>query len=345
MTPASCDTNQQNKQLVWDFWRALEHSGGSQVDAVVHKYLHPECRWHGHDPVDRLHGADDFVANFWRPLLHSFPDLQRRCHIFMGGRSNGRIDGKHDGKMWVSGTGCFNGTFANDYLTIPATGGAVDIRWGEFCRVEDGKIVETYFLLDVIDLMQQAGYHVLPPSRGADGLYPPPRANDGVLLDAQDEQVSANSLEHIRHFIFDGLNSYDQSALESMGMADFFSPDVKWYGPGGIGACLNFAEFENFHQRHWLHAFPDRRVQDLDALIAEGSYSGGPGWAGVKATHTGQYLDCPATGRPIDFNGLDWWKLENDRYVENWVFVDMVHLYRQFGIDLFERLAQQTHQA
>ena len=29
-------------------------------------------------------------------------------------------------------------------------------------------------------------------------------------------------------------------------------------------------------------------------------------------------------------------------YVENWVFVDMVHLFRQLGVDLFERLAEQS---
>jgi len=63
-----------------------------------------------------------------------------------------------------------------------------------------------------------------------------------------------------------------------------------------------------------------------------------PGWAGVTATHTGEYLDCAATGRPLKINGLDFWKLQNDRYVENWVFVDMIHLFRQFGVDLFERI-------
>ena len=65
-----------------------------------------------------------------------------------------------------------------------------------------------------------------------------------------------------------------------------------------------------------------------------------PGWAGVKATHTGPYLGCPATGNQIEFNGLDWWKREGEMYVENWVFVDMVHLFRQLGVDLFERLAE-----
>jgi predicted ester cyclase len=47
------------------------------------------------------------------------------------------------------------------------------------------------------------------------------------------------------------------------------------------------------------------------------------------------------TGRPLEFNGLDFWKLENDMYVENWVFVDMIHLFRQFGVDLFDRIPRR----
>jgi predicted ester cyclase len=340
------ELNQKNKRTVWKFWQALENVTANRVKDVARLYLTGDILWHGPDPINQLQGVEAFVSGFWLPLRQSFPDLKRESHLFFGGESNGRIDGdiSLDGKTWVCGTGYFRGIFAQDYLTIPATEGEVKIRWGEFCRVEQGKIVEIYFLLDLVDLMQQAGFHVLPPSRGADGVYPPPRAKDGVLLDAQDEQESQHSLDHIRRFIFDGLNSYDQSELESMGMADFFHPNVQWYGPGGIGACLSLKEFEELHQQPWLHAFPDRQVQDLDALFAEGNYSGAPGWAGVKATHTGQYLDCPATGNQIEVNGLDFWKRVGEMYFENWVFVDMVHLFRQFGIDLFERLAKQIEQ-
>ena len=338
--------NQSNKRIVWDFWQALENVAVNEVETVARATMDTDIVWHGPDPINQLRGVEAFVTDFWLPLLNSFPDLKRQTHLFCGGQSNGRIDGdiSLDGKMWVSGTGYFNATFAQDYLTIPATGSEVNIRWGEFCHMEQGKIVKIYFLLDLIDLMQQAGFHVLPPSRGQDGLYPPPRANDGILLDAQNEQESAYSLDHIRRFIFDGLNKYDQSELKSMGMADFFHPNMQWYGPGGIGACLSLKEFEDFHQQPWLIAYPDRQVQNLDALIAEGSYSGAPGWAGVKATHTGPYLDSPATGKQVEFNGLDWWKREGEMYVENWVFVDMIHLFRQFGIDLFGRLAQQLAQ-
>ena len=182
--------------------------------------------------------------------------------------------------------------------------------------------------------MQQAGCNPLPPSRGIDGVYSPPASSDGVQTGSADSSVTDNSLDHIRRFIFDGLNAYDESDLTSMGMARWFDPQVKWYGPGGIGACMSFKEFEELHQAPWLVAFPDRQVQDLTALFAEGVYSGGPGWAGVRATHHGPYLGVPATGNRLEINGLDWWKRDGDRYVENWVFVDMIHLFGQMGVEL-----------
>ncbi len=338
------DTNQVNKRTVMDFWRALENTAPGQLKDAMSLYVHADMAWNGPDPINRLQGADAFIAGYWLPLLRSFPDLHRETHIFFGGRSNGRIDGLLDGEMWVCGTGLFNGTFSQDYLDIPASGKKVSIRWGEFCRLRNGKVDVIYLLLDLLDLMQQAGFHVLPPGRGKDGIWPPPRANDGVLMHTQDAEVSRYSLEHIRKFIFEGLNKYDQSNLKSMGMAGFFHPEVQWYGPGGIGACLNFNEFETLHQQPWLKAFPDRSVQNLDALIAEGCYSGAPGWAGVKATHTGEYLGYPATGKPLEINGLDVWKREGEVYVENWVFVDMIHLFRQLGVDLIGRMRQQSGQ-
>jgi len=334
--------NQKNKQLVWSFWHALEASQPSEVAEIAGGFLDRDIAWHGPDPINGLTGVDSFARDFWLPLRESFPNFRRQSHLFFGGESNGRIDGTNDGHMWVTGTGYLTGTFEHDYLSIPATGREASIRWGEFCRVQDGRIVETFFLLDLVDLIQQAGLHVLPPSRGKGCQYPPPRADDGVMLEAQDADVSSYSLEHIRRFIFDGLNAFDQSDLKSMGMADYFHPDVHWYGPGGIGACLGFEEFETLHQRPWLHAFPDRSVQNLDALIAEGDYSGAPGWDGVKATHTGEYLGHKATGNSFGVNGLDWWKREGEMYVENWVFVDMIHLFRQLDVDLMEHLAEQV---
>ena len=56
-------------------------------------------------------------------------------------------------------------------LNIPKTGKATRIRFGEFCSIESGKIDGTYVLLDLTDLMLQAGFRVLPPAMGVRQPY------------------------------------------------------------------------------------------------------------------------------------------------------------------------------
>jgi len=337
------ESNRENKKRVWDFWQELNNAKAKDITNILRAYLPEDISWSGPEPINHLNGIDAVNSNFWQPLLRSFPDIRRESYIFFGGKSNGRADGHFDGKEWVCGLGNFRGTFQQDWLTIPATGQETQIRWSEFCRMHAGKIVEIHILIDIPDVMRQAGFPVLPPDRGDPDLWPPPRADDGILLAAQDEQETQLSLKLIRNMIYAGLNNFNQSALESMDMAQYFHPQLQWYGPSGIGGCRSFKAFEEFHQQPWLHAFPDRQVQDLDSLFSEGRYMGASSFPGVIATHTGQYLESPATGNTIKFNGIDIWLREGDLIVENWVFVDMIDVFRQFGIDLFEKMRQPLH--
>ncbi len=337
-------SNQQNKKHVWDFWQELNNSNAVNIANVFRAFLPEYTRWTGPDPINQLYGLDEIISKFWQPLLKSFPDIKRETTIFFGGKSNGRADGYFDGQEWVCGLGHFVGTFQQDWLSIPATGKEIHIRWSEFCRMHAGKIVEIYILLDIPDVMQQAGFPVLPPDRGAVGLWPAPRNNDGVMLAEQDAKETEKSIELIRAMIYEGLNTFDETELGSMGLTEFFHPQLQWYGPSGIGICNSLKEFEENNQQHWLRAFPDRQVQDLDNLFTEGRYMGASGWLGVVATHSGEYLGTPSTGNKISFNGIDIWEREDDRIVENWVFVDMIHIFRQFGIDLFERMRKQVEQ-
>ena len=86
-------------------------------------------------------------------------------------------------------------------------------------------------------------------------------------------------------------------------------------------------------------AFPDRKVVGLESLFAEGRLLASSGVAGVKATHTGAYLGEPASGASLDISGIDFWLRSDGQFTENWVFVDMVDLFAQMGVDLFERMA------
>lgn len=338
------DSNQENKKRVWDFWQELNDSNPENISNVLQAYVIEDISWLGPDPINFSHGIESVNINFWQPLLRSFPDIKRESYIFFGGKSNGRADGHFDGQEWVCGLGHFTGTFQQDWLTIPASGKETKIRWAEFCRLNAGKIVEIQFLLDIPDVMEQAGFPVLPPDKGEPGVWPSPRTFEGILMEEQDEIETNLSMKLIRNMIYTGLNNFDQSALGSMGMDQFFHQQVSWYGPSGIGANHNLEEFENNHQKPWLRAFPDRQVQDLDSLFTEGPFMGASGWTGVIANHTGDYLGAPATGKSIKFNGIDIWLREGDLIVENWVFVDLINVFRQIGIDLFDRLQKKVDQ-
>ena len=63
---------------------------------------------------------------------------------------------------------------------------------------------------------------------------PAASCRDGVLRIAQDAAESAYSLDHIRRFIFEGLNRFDKSELKSMGMAHYFHTQVHLFSQFGI---------------------------------------------------------------------------------------------------------------
>jgi len=243
----------------------------------------------------------------------------------------------------VCATGNFTGTFDQDWLDIPATGSEIHIRFGEFCRVSAGKVDEIYLIIDILDLMRQAGVQLLPPSLGTEGLIPGPATEDGVLLKDQDELETEKSLALVEAMI-EGLLSYDHVNLSSMNMAQFWHPEMKWYGPSGIGTSRSLTEFEDFHQRPFLEAFPDRRGGNHKARIADGNYVATTGWPSVKATHAGEYLGVAATNRQIGMRVMDFWHREGDLLTENWVLIDMIDLFLQFGIDLFDHMRGSTKQ-
>ena len=35
---------------------------------------------------------------------------------------------------------------------------------------------------------------------------------------------------------------------------------------------------------------------------------------------------------------MDFWRRENDLLVENWIIDDMIHLFRQLGVDLLQSI-------
>ena len=324
---------QQNKLRVWEFWKRLDDSPAHLLPTLLKEYVAEEVSWLGFHPFNHLAGRDMVLEKWWYPLRQSFPDVRRDVYIFMGG--------SFGGKQWVCGMGQFLGTFARPWVGIPSTGLPTSIRFGEFCAVEDGLIVEDYVLLDLVDVMRQAGYRVLPPSPGDETYWPRPFEEDGVLLAPQDDAESRQSLALVEGMI-QGLGRFDGVDFSKMDQLAYWSPEMHWYGPVGIGSSRNRAEYERNHQTPFLRAFPDRKGGNHVARFAEGHFVASTGWPSVRATHLGEYLGVPATGRKVGMRVADWWRRKGDRLVQNWVFIDLPDLFLQMGVDLFDRLQQQV---
>lgn len=338
------ERNQKNKAKAREWWKAVDEVPLSKLDRVAAQYLKETLIWQGFAPVGDLQGAQTVADNYLKPLRSAFPKLKREIHIAMGGASDGKADGQPDGAFWVGGTGYLCGTQTEDVWGIPARNIHLRLRWGEFLEFDDaGQIIRIQLLIDLIDWLEQLGLSPLPAPRGAPYVYPAPTGKTGTLWGDQGD--CSDLIAFARQFIFGGLNAFDQTNFKTMKMADYFHPNLKWYGPGGIGACLSLSEFETLHQEPWLEAFPDRKVGDLDNLIAEGSYVGASSLPGVYLTHTGPYLGHTPTQKRAGVNGIDFWRYENGQFTENWVFVDMVHLFQQFGIDLMARVRHMSGKA
>lgn len=320
-------SHQHNKKLVWHYWQIMNADGDSQVLA---KTLHPEVVWHGFQPLRHLSGSEEISTKFWQPLHDAIPDLARRPYLFIGGQ--------FEGGYWVCGTGDFIGTFSQDWklgdIGIPASGTSVHFRFGEFCKVQEDKIVEIRIIVDLPDLARQAGINLLPLNFGRDLWIPGPRVGDGILFDEQDPAQSQKTLHLVESMIFGGLNKYDGVNQDSQGLELFWHPHMVWYGPVGIGSAYGLDEFKRNAQGPIVRAFPDRRGNGHQARIAEGYFAASTGWPSLVGTHKNDYLNWPATGERIGWNIMDFWKRDGDKLLKNWVMIDLIGAALESEIDL-----------
>ncbi len=317
------------------YWQAISdyRDVGKCHAALTASLYAADCNFNAGAPVDHCVGSAAIVDRFWTPLVTAFPDLERRTDILMAGEFK-------DGD-WFASTGYCVGHFENALFGIRPSGRPHFLRYGWFDRVVSDRVVESYVLLDLTRLMIETGQWPLRAQLG-ENWSPAPATQDGIALGTSDPVESDKSLKLVEDMIA-GLMSYDQKSLASMGMKRFWTPQFQWYGPGGIGSARGHADYERAHQGPFLKAFPDRIGGNHKCRIGEGTYVASTGWPSLNATHLGNdWLGIPATNKCITQRIMDFWRREDDMLVENWVFIDMVDLIGQFGIDLLPNHKRET---
>ncbi|MFU1682420.1 ester cyclase [Phaeobacter piscinae] len=288
-------------------------------------------------PLGDMTGPDALYRTAYAPLLRAMPDLERRDWIVMAGETA-------KGEQWLGAGGHYIGTFVAPWLDIPPTGHIGHMRYHEFYRISDGKIVEMQAIWDIPELIMQAGAWPMAPSLGREFFVPGPATQDGFVPGPWDRDRATASCDHIVDMLAHLTRHPAQGGPEVMQMERFWHPRFNWYGPAGIGTARGVSGFRNWHQIPFLNAMPDRGAKDetLDFhFFGDGDYAAVTGWPNMRQSLSADgWLGLPPTGQMIDLRSLDFWRLENGLIRENWVLVDLLDLYAQLGVDVMARLRE-----
>lgn len=331
------DMHTANKELLAPFRAALYDFDAKAGRAALDRIAAPDAVFRHCHPFGTVEGAAAFWEAAFAPLARAMPDLERRDYIVMAG-------GTERGDAWIGCGGDYMGTFTAPLLDIPPTGHAAHLRFHEFYRVRDGKIVEFQAIWDLPALMMQAGAWPLAPSLGREWFVPGPATQDGLVQGPHDALRARNSSNLIVEMLEHMKRHPAKGGPEVMEMGRFWHPRMTWYGPGGIGTGRGIAGFRNWHQIPFLNAMPDRGayVDQIDYhFFGDGDYVAVTGWPDMIQTlsHPG-WLGLPPLNRRIEMRSLDFWRLEAGLIRENWVMVDLMHMYDQIGVDPLARMRE-----
>ena len=322
------------KLLFNEFRQATESFDSKNVKKVSEKLFTKDVKINFCHPFGAFNGVESLFTKCFLPLQQSIPDLERRDMIFMGGTTP-------EGQDWLGCMGNYMGTFMSPFLDIPPTGHLIHMRYHEFFQIEDGKINQMQAIWDLPELMMQANAWPLAPQLGTFLCTPSPMSGDGLVISGN----ASDKLEHVINMLTDLCKHPYNPDPKIMNLEKYWHPQLNWYGPAGIGTARGIAGFRHWHQIPFLRGMPDRKLDDMADLqshwFAEGNYVCETGWPNMRLTLKNDgWMGLPPTNKELEMRSLDFWRLEKGLIRENWVLIDLLDIYKQLGINVFDRLRE-----
>ena len=273
------DIHTQNKKLVAQLRDALYNYTADGVQSALEQTFHHQAKVFLSYPFESLDGCHGLYEKAFRPLAKAIPDLERRDTIVMAGTTD-----KND--HWVGCCGYYTGTFVYPWLDILPSGHHVAMRFHEFYRIENAKIVEMQALWDIPEVMMQANVWPMTPSLGREWQVPGPAPQNGLVPSPKDTQRSDTSFKIVMDMVID-LGRYGTGGVEAMCLPDHWHPRFSWYGPAGIGSSRGITGFRNRHQIPFLKAMPNRtNLLDNGYFFSDGDFVAFTAWPGMRAKVT-----------------------------------------------------------
>jgi predicted ester cyclase len=113
------------------------------------EFWHENAPWNGPAGAGVKKNLKHFQEGWQRPFLNAFPDKHTVDDVVIG-------DGEYAAAM-----GSVTATHAGEFMGAEGTDKEINLKYMDFWKVEDGKIVENWVLLDVVDFFRQIGIDLL----------------------------------------------------------------------------------------------------------------------------------------------------------------------------------------
>ena len=81
------DLHQQNKDIITQFRAALYNCEQSALQETMQRVFTDRCAIHLAYPFEDLNGPLELFEKGYQPLIHAWPDLERRDFIVMAGEA------------------------------------------------------------------------------------------------------------------------------------------------------------------------------------------------------------------------------------------------------------------
>jgi len=334
-------TNIKNKKNIKVLLKKIVESNSQNLEKSINNAYHEDAKLKCFHPINNISGTKDIYDKLWLPLKNSFPDLERRDSLIVGG--------SFQDKVFVSTISLLTGTYKQAWLGIPANNKTIHLRICEVHQIKDEKIIESHILIDVVDFIRQAGFWPFNKSNGAEGLWTTPITGDGTTFENLDKKLSISSLEQALT-MQRSLNikpesdanadhDYVRNKLMNHPQKEFWHEKMMWYGPSGIGTARGLEGFVNHHQLPFRMTFRDRDYWKIGHYVelGDGNYSMTAGWHSIDAIHGAKdWLGYEGTGKSVTMRVMDFYHHHEDLIRENWVPIDIAHILFQIDIDIFK---------
>ncbi|MBD1557760.1 ester cyclase [Vibrio sp. S9_S30] len=114
----------------------------------IGQFFSQQFRWLGNQGCGRKNGLQEFQDNWQRPFQAAFSDKSctDEARLYMG--------------EWAAAFGRQEATHSGEFMGVAPTGKKVEIRYMDFWKVQDGKIVDNWVMVDFPHVLAQLGVDV-----------------------------------------------------------------------------------------------------------------------------------------------------------------------------------------